>query len=78
MVFLRHLIFPQHHVIHAQDDQHVRLGDLNEQEFFVLYEQYDDEAAVQAHCDSPHFVATVAGQIFPLLSDRRLEIYASA
>jgi quinol monooxygenase YgiN len=42
-----------------------------------LYEQYDDEAAFQAHCDSPHFVAIVAGQIFPLLSDRRLEIYTS-
>jgi hypothetical protein len=26
----------------------------------------------------PHFVATVAGQIFPLLSEGRLEIYESA
>ena len=43
----------------------------------VLYEQYTDEAAVQAHSDAPHFVSIVAGQIFPLLSDRRLEIYQS-
>ncbi len=42
-----------------------------------LYEQYSDEAAFQAHCDSPHFVSIVAGQIFPLLTDRRLEIYES-
>ena len=42
-----------------------------------LYEQYDDEAAFDAHCASPHFVATVAGRIFPLLADRRLEIYES-
>jgi quinol monooxygenase YgiN len=40
-----------------------------------LYEQYDDEAAFRAHCDSPHFTATVAERIFPLLTDRRLEIY---
>ena len=40
-----------------------------------LYEQYTDEAAFQAHCESPHFVSTVAGQIFPLLTERRLEIY---
>ncbi|MGI9117358.1 MAG: putative quinol monooxygenase [Gaiellales bacterium] len=42
-----------------------------------LYEQYDDEAAFQAHCDSPHFTAIVAAQIFPLLRDRRLEVYES-
>ena len=40
-----------------------------------LYEQYDDEAAFDAHCESPHFLATVAAQIAPRLSDRRLEIY---
>ena len=43
-----------------------------------LYEQYDDEAAFQAHCDSPHFTSTVAERIFPLLTDRRLEIYETA
>ncbi len=42
-----------------------------------LYEQYDDEAAFQAHCDSPHFKATVVAEVFPRLSDRRVEIYES-
>jgi quinol monooxygenase YgiN len=40
-----------------------------------LYEQYDDEAAFQAHCESPHFLSTVAAEIAPRLSERRLEIY---
>ena len=44
----------------------------------LLYEQYDDEAAFQAHCDSPHFTSTVTARIFPLLTDRRLEIYETA
>ncbi len=42
-----------------------------------LYEQYDDQAAFQAHCDSPHFKATVEAEVFPRLTDRRLEIYDS-
>lgn len=42
-----------------------------------LYEQYADQAAFQAHCESPHFVSIVAEKIFPLLTDRRLEIYDS-
>jgi len=43
-----------------------------------LYEVYDDAAAFQAHCESAHFKATVEAQIFPLLDERRLEIYALA
>ncbi len=42
-----------------------------------LYEQYDDQAAFQAHCDSPHFKTTVEAEVFPRLTDRRLEIYES-
>lgn len=42
-----------------------------------LYEQYEDQSAFQAHCESHHFISTVADQIFPLLTDRRLEIYTS-
>ncbi len=41
------------------------------------HEQYDDQAAFQAHCDSPHFKATVEAEVFPRLTDRRLEIYES-
>lgn len=40
-----------------------------------LYEQYDDEAAFDAHCASDHFRSIVEAQIFPLLADRRLECY---
>lgn len=40
-----------------------------------LYEQYDDAAAFDAHCASEHFRSIVEAQIFPLLSDRRLEQY---
>lgn len=40
-----------------------------------LYEQYDDEAAFDAHCASAHFRSIVEAQIFPLLGDRRLERY---
>ncbi len=43
-----------------------------------LYEVYDDADAFQAHCDSPHFRATVEARIFPLLVERRLEEYATA
>ncbi len=43
-----------------------------------LYEVYDDAAAFDAHCASEHFRATVEARIFPLLEERRLEVYASA
>lgn len=42
-----------------------------------LYEQYDDAAAFQAHCDSPHFKAVVEAQIFPRLAEARLEEVAT-
>lgn len=43
-----------------------------------LYEQYHDAAAFEAHCTSPHFTSTVEARIFPLLTERRLEIYETA
>ena len=58
-------------------DAYILHTDTADPSALFLYEQYTDEAAFQAHCDSPHFVSIVAGQIFPLLSDRRLEIYQS-
>ena len=30
---------------------------------FFIYEQYDDDAALQAHRDSPHFQKYVSGQL---------------
>jgi quinol monooxygenase YgiN len=37
---------------------------------FVLYEQYEDEAAFEAHRDSPHFKRYIEGQVVPLLAER--------
>jgi quinol monooxygenase YgiN len=41
----------------------------------VMYEQYTDEAAFQAHVDSEHCRTIVAGQIVPLLTERRRETF---
>ncbi len=32
---------------------------------FFLYEQYEDEAAYQAHAESEHFKTYAAGEMFP-------------
>jgi quinol monooxygenase YgiN len=40
---------------------------------FVLYEQYDDEAAFQAHRESRHFQEYIAGRVVPLLDERSWE-----
>lgn len=43
---------------------------------FVLYEQYADEAAFEAHRASPHFKRYIEGQVVPLLADRSWERYS--
>ena len=43
---------------------------------FVLYEQYDDEAAFQVHRDSPQFKRYIEGQVVPLLAERSWERFA--
>ena len=43
---------------------------------FVLYEQYDDEAAFEAHRASPHFKRYIEGQVVPLLAERTWERYS--
>jgi quinol monooxygenase YgiN len=45
-------------------------------ERFVLYEQYDDEAAFQAHRGSPHFKRYIEGRVVPLLAERSWERFA--
>ncbi len=40
-----------------------------------LYEQYDDQAALDAHRGSPHFAELAAGGLFPLLESRSPELY---
>lgn len=44
--------------------------DIEDPAVFVLYEQYVDEAAFQAHVASEHFQAIVMEQIRPLLAER--------
>jgi quinol monooxygenase YgiN len=43
---------------------------------FVLYEEYEDEAALLAHRETPHFRTLVEGTVVPLLESREREILA--
>ncbi len=42
---------------------------------FFLYEQYDDQAALDAHRASEHFAQYATGGLFPLIESRTPEIY---
>ena len=42
---------------------------------FFLYEQYDDQAALDAHRASAHFEQYAKGGLFPLIESRTPEIY---
>jgi quinol monooxygenase YgiN len=39
----------------------------------LFYEQYKDEAALDAHRNSPHFKQYAAGGLFQIMLDRKLE-----
>ena len=41
----------------------------------LLYEQYDDPAAFDAHRENPEFQRIIIDQVVPLLVDRSREIY---
>jgi autoinducer 2-degrading protein len=45
-----------------------------EQDVFVLYEEYVDERALEAHRETPHFREFIEGEIVPLLESREREI----
>lgn len=47
---------------------------LEDPDIFVLYEEYEDEAALLAHRETPHFKALVEGIIVPLLASREREV----
>jgi (4S)-4-hydroxy-5-phosphonooxypentane-2,3-dione isomerase len=49
---------------------------LSEPRRFFLYEQYDDEAAVKAHRESPHFEEYVQRGLFRIMESRTPELYA--
>lgn len=42
---------------------------------FLLYEQYTDAAAFDAHRDNPDFQRIIIGQVVPLLAERSREIF---
>jgi quinol monooxygenase YgiN len=42
---------------------------------FFLYEQYDDQAALDAHRAAPHFEQYAKGGLFPILESRTPELY---
>jgi len=44
-------------------------------DLFLLYEQYRDMAAMDAHRATPHFRAIIEGTIVPLLDKREREFY---
>jgi quinol monooxygenase YgiN len=44
-------------------------------DLFMLYEQYVDEAALEAHRETPHFKEIIEGKILPLLEKRERELF---
>jgi (4S)-4-hydroxy-5-phosphonooxypentane-2,3-dione isomerase len=44
----------------------------------VLYEQYDDEAALKYHRETPHFKAIIEATVVPMLDKREREFYQLA
>ena len=42
---------------------------------YCLYEVYEDEAALVAHRDTPHFKEIIEGIIVPVLDKREREVY---
>lgn len=42
---------------------------------FLLYEQYEDEAALMAHRETPHYKRLIEGVILPLLERRERELF---
>ncbi len=42
---------------------------------FFLYEQYDDQAALDAHRDSLHFEKFAKNGLFPIIESRAPELY---
>lgn len=44
-------------------------------DFFLLYEQYVDDAALAAHRATPYFKELIEGTVAPLLDKREREFY---
>lgn len=48
------------------------------EDMFLLYEQYVDEDALVAHRETPHFKSIIEAQVLPLLDKREREVYRLA
>lgn len=44
-------------------------------DLFLLYEHYVDQAALEAHRDTPHFRDIIEGTVVPLLDKRERQLY---
>ena len=44
-------------------------------DLFMLYEHYVDQAALEAHRETPHFKEIIEGTIIPMLEKREREFY---
>jgi quinol monooxygenase YgiN len=42
---------------------------------FMIYEQYRDKAAFEAHGQTEHFKSIAAGELFPLMEERQRNFY---
>ncbi|MCU0492732.1 MAG: antibiotic biosynthesis monooxygenase [Chloroflexaceae bacterium] len=54
-----------YHLCRATDDS----------DSFLIYEQYADEAALEAHRNAPHFQAIILDTVVPLLESRERTLY---
>jgi (4S)-4-hydroxy-5-phosphonooxypentane-2,3-dione isomerase len=41
---------------------------------FILYEEYTDQAALEAHRETPHFRRLIEGAVVPMLESREREV----
>src|SRR3954447_25676096 len=48
---------------------------VDEPRVFMLYEQYADQAAFEAHGASEHFKALAVGELFPLMEGERERVF---
>jgi (4S)-4-hydroxy-5-phosphonooxypentane-2,3-dione isomerase len=67
------------HVVAARGEPGCLRFDVNrsveEPDRFVLYEEYVDDAAFEAHRVTPHFRSLIEGKVVPLLAERTFARY---
>jgi quinol monooxygenase YgiN len=62
---------------HEPGCKHYQVCRSNEDERrFLIYEVYEDEAALAAHRAAPHFQQIVEGEVAPLLEKREREFFS--